>query len=484
MNKKSQKTSYRSLRFLPPDITDHASTTKITRTIKFKPSIELKKYLNKCFGTYRYFYNKGVRYIKDKYERNCEIVKHRIKKNKCCHKHNGKFICHKQLFNSTYCKDHESNKTAYNIRYNIQELRKQLILSPKDLKNNNQLKWQLDIPYDLKQNALRELLSGIKAGIANLKNNNTKYNLKYKAKKALHNTFRIPNRFIKLEKQQMLVGYGKKSKNTFKIDNRTKKWLRKNKYLLNDTITIGRSGRNNYYMYLSYDTPVKKLEKPLNTVAIDPGVRGFCNFYSPDGMEGCLGDKFDSELMKIGKRIDELTSLIYKKKTDNQGNKVYENSYRTRRNMKFRCIKLRDKLRNKVDDLHNKVINFLCINFETIVIPKFNVSNKVKIDNRKINNEVVRRMLSLRHGKFLEKLKTYCDRIKTNLIVVSEEYTSKTCGYCGNIKDNLGNAKVYVCNKCGYKCDRDINASRNILILLLTKLNKMTSQSSDVIPVG
>ena len=483
-SKNSQKTSYQSLRFLQPDITDHVDTTKITRTIKFQPSMELKKYLNKCFGTYRYFYNKGVRYLKDKYNNNSKIIKYRIKKNKCCHKDNGKFVCHKQLFNSTYCEKHKNCKTAYKITYNIQELRKQLILNSKDLKKNDQLKWQLDIPYDLKQNALREMLSGIKSGVANYKNNNTKYNLKYKTKKALHNTFRIPNSFIKLEKQQLFIGYGEKSKNTFNLDSRTCRWIKNNKYLLNDTITIGRNGKNNYYMYLSYDTPIKKVKKPFNIVAIDPGVRGFCNIYSPDGMEGCLGDKFDRELMKIGKRIDCLISLRNIKKTDNQGNKMFENNSKTRRNMKFRCEKLRNKLKNKVDDLHNKIINFLCINFDTIVIPEFDVKNKVKTNNRKISNEVVRRMLCLRHGKFLEKLKSYCKRIKTNLILVSEEYTSQTCGHCGNIKKDLGNAKTYICNKCGYKGDRDINAGRNILIQLLTKLNNMTSQSSDVIPVG
>jgi putative transposase len=49
------------------------------------------------------------------------------------------------------------------------------------------------------------------------------------------------------------------------------------------------------------------------------------------------------------------------------------------------------------------------------------------------------------------------------LVIQDERYTSKTCGLCYNIKRNLGAAKRYLCNKCGYDVDRDVNGARNIL---------------------
>lgn len=37
------------------------------------------------------------------------------------------------------------------------------------------------------------------------------------------------------------------------------------------------------------------------------------------------------------------------------------------------------------------------------------------------------------------------------------------CSSCGNIKDNITlKDRVYICNECGLKIDRDYNASLNI----------------------
>jgi transposase len=55
------------------------------------------------------------------------------------------------------------------------------------------------------------------------------------------------------------------------------------------------------------------------------------------------------------------------------------------------------------------------------------------------------------------------------VIICDEHYTSKTCGHCGTIRWDLGGRKTFRCQNRGYVCDRDINASRNILLRYLTK---------------
>lgn len=48
---------------------------------------------------------------------------------------------------------------------------------------------------------------------------------------------------------------------------------------------------------------------------------------------------------------------------------------------------------------------------------------------------------------------------------VGEEYTSKTCGRCGWQPDGkLSSSKVFLCRRCGFQCDRDWNAARNIFL--------------------
>jgi putative transposase len=49
------------------------------------------------------------------------------------------------------------------------------------------------------------------------------------------------------------------------------------------------------------------------------------------------------------------------------------------------------------------------------------------------------------------------------VVIQDERYTSKTCGLCNNVKHDLGASKRYLCDKCGYDVDRDVNGARNIL---------------------
>ena len=68
----------------------------------------------------------------------------------------------------------------------------------------------------------------------------------------------------------------------------------------------------------------------------------------------------------------------------------------------------------------------------------------------------------------MDKLKGLCDLRKTHLYVVDESYTSKTCGRCGFIKDNLSGNKVYKCDSCCLEIGRDLNGARNILLKNMT----------------
>ena len=57
------------------------------------------------------------------------------------------------------------------------------------------------------------------------------------------------------------------------------------------------------------------------------------------------------------------------------------------------------------------------------------------------------------------------------VVIVSEAYTSKTCGKCGTINNKLGGSKVFKCGSCGLVCDRDKHAARNILLRYLTTVS-------------
>ena len=82
---------------------------------------------------------------------------------------------------------------------------------------------------------------------------------------------------------------------------------------------------------------------------------------------------------------------------------------------------MRTKIKNIVNDLHWKSAHFLCANFETIIIPKFETKNMTQKVNRNIKSKAVRNMLSLSHYKFQQRLKFKCNQYNRNLIICSED---------------------------------------------------------------
>jgi transposase len=46
---------------------------------------------------------------------------------------------------------------------------------------------------------------------------------------------------------------------------------------------------------------------------------------------------------------------------------------------------------------------------------------------------------------------------------ISPAYTSQRCSECGNVDANSRKSQaLYACTSCGYSCNADVNAARNI----------------------
>lgn len=73
---------------------------------------------------------------------------------------------------------------------------------------------------------------------------------------------------------------------------------------------------------------------------------------------------------------------------------------------------------------------------------------------------------ALSHFLFKERLKSKAHEYNYVVKIVDERYTSKTCGRCGEINNNLGSSKIIECPEymCLYRMTRDIHGARNIYI--------------------
>jgi transposase len=92
---------------------------------------------------------------------------------------------------------------------------------------------------------------------------------------------------------------------------------------------------------------------------------------------------------------------------------------------------------------------------------------------KKLNKRHKSKLQTLGHCKFVDKLKLKAKQYDNCTITeVQEQYTSKTCSSCGNLKETL-NGRIYKCSSCKETLDRDDNASKNILLKYLTEKNFM-----------
>ena len=89
-------------------------------------------------------------------------------------------------------------------------------------------------------------------------------------------------------------------------------------------------------------------------------------------------------------------------------------------------------------------------------------------------------MLSWRHYTFRQRLLTSSKDSDTNVHVLGEEYTSKTCTSCMNINYSLGGSKTYKCKKCKVVLDRDVNGARNIFLKNVFLENKSANEYSSL----
>ena len=125
------------------------------------------------------------------------------------------------------------------------------------------------------------------------------------------------------------------------------------------------------------------------------------------------------------------------------------------------------KINNLIKDLHRTIAVFLCSNYHKILIPKLNFHALKNLDR-----SVKRHLASLRECEFVDYLTEKAKDYGSEVLCVTEEFTSKTCSCCGNLNQNLGVSKVYNCRKCNSVFDRDVNGSRNILSKYLTDTMK------------
>ena len=191
--------------------------------------------------------------------------------------------------------------------------------------------------------------------------------------------------------------------------------------------------------------------RPVQVVSMDPGVRTFQTFYTPDGRCG-----------KIGTSLDKVFVLLHKiDKTISKLSKPLSLNAKKRRRLKRSKYRQIDRVKNVRDDFHRKTCVWLLRNFDFILLPALSTKQVAP----KLSSKTCRAMYTWSHYAFKQRLLDMSQKYThKKVIIVDERFTTMTCGKCFTANYNVGASKVFSCAQCGLESDRDVHAARNILL--------------------
>ena len=334
-----------------------------------------------------------------------------------------------------------------------------------------------DVPYQIKSLAIKECCTAVKNSKQKFKETKQFQEVSYKKFRNPKQSCYIPKSAIKNNSiyVDVVSTYIAKTTSTKKEKSTgnliiTEKLPKK----FGDSTLILENGR--WFLSVSYeeifspqskqslDAGVEIQDKKI--VSLDPGIRSFMTFYSEDSC-GKLGDSAFTEIQKLGFKLDRLISI--KKNTSNKLRFKKRNFHRA-------INRVRNRIKDLVKEMHHKVALFLVKNFDIILLPKFETQEMVTKNSRKLNSKSARNMMTLSFYKFSLILKDKAKKYKKEVLDVTEEYTSKTVSWNGEIKEKLGSARWIKSGEI--VMDRDYNGARGIMLKWLVSEPTILESSS------
>lgn len=320
---------------------------------------------------------------------------------------------------------------------------------------NNLPEWAKEIPYQVKSVAVRDACEAVKNAKLKCKQTGKFNEVSFRSRKNPRQTLFIRSESINCEAIfPRILGkmkFAEQPPSEIKHDCRL---------VLED----------NYRWYVVILVECETVEAPRTkgkAISIDPGVRTFLTGYCEKGIVE-IGQDAQTRIISLCFQLDRMQRKMTKVKA-----KRRQNIRRAYRRLKFRleCLKT---------ELLWKSATFLAKSFDTIVIPPFCATDMAKKAKRKITSKTVRAMMGLAHSRFREILQWQCRKYGSHMLLVTEEYTSKTCPSCGRLHETLGGRKVFRCPSCGYQAPRDANGAFNIMLKAMVDSPALQKQGATV----
>ncbi|TQO59734.1 RNA-guided endonuclease InsQ/TnpB family protein [Paraclostridium bifermentans] len=310
------------------------------------------------------------------------------------------------------------------------------------IKKQEEYKWL----YEVSSQTISQVFSDLNNAFSNFYKKRARYP-KFKSKRKSRQSFYVRYDALKFEDGKVnLEKIGKvKYKTNYNIPNL-------NKYV------NPRCSFDGKYWYLSFGFEHDENQVELNdiSVGIDLGIKDLATVSHINSPIKNINKS--SKVRKLKKKLKRLQRQVSRKYEENKcGNKFVKtnNIIKLEKQIKLLYRKLSNIRKNHIHQATNKIIKLYPYK---VVMEDLNVSGMMK--NKHLSKAIAEQCFY----EFIRQMKYKCEFNKIEFIQADRFFpSSKKCSCCGEIKQNLKlKDRVYKCDKCGFKLDRDKNASINL----------------------
>ena len=224
-----------------------------------------------------------------------------------------------------------------------------------------------------------------------------------------------------------------------------------------------------WYLSFSYEVPTISVELTDLVIGVDLGLKTLATLSTGEFVKNInkshrvkqLEKQLRREQRHLARQLQANTKgylittngrqkPIYKKSLE-----LCSNIQNTKRKIKLLYRKLASIRLNHTHQTTSHLVKQLP---KGIVIENLNVKGLMK--NKHLSKHIQNAMFY----KFRRQLEYKCLQYGIQLVVADRFYpSSKTCSYCGYVKSDLKlKDRIYKCDSCGLKKDRDLNAAENL----------------------
>lgn len=182
--------------------------------------------------------------------------------------------------------------------------------------------------------------------------------------------------------------------------------------------------------------------KSVDCVGVDLGINSLATLSTGEEFKGAKSYK------KYEQKLARLQYLLRHKVV---GSANYKKA-------QLKIARLHRKIANIRQDTLHKLTTYISKNHAVIGLEDLNVSGLMK------NRKLAKAISDMGFYEFRRQLEYKTQLYGNQLVFVDRFYpSSKTCSNCGHVKESLSlSERTFKCEKCGFECDRDLNASINL----------------------